>query len=47
VEDREAGMDNQVIDLSVEVAPAAEHVLNRIQSILPSRDLLVVAPAML
>jgi hypothetical protein len=46
VSDREAGLSDQPIDLPVEVTPTTNHVLNRIQPVLPRSDLSIIAPAM-
>ena len=45
--DLESALLNQLIDSTVQIAAAADDVLNRIQSVLPDDNLLVVAPAML
>jgi hypothetical protein len=45
--DLQAGLDDELIDLSVQVAATADDVLNGIQPILPRCNALVLAPAML
>jgi hypothetical protein len=46
VGDFHSGLRDELIDPSVEIAPAANHVLNGVQPVLPGSDLLVIAPAM-
>lgn len=43
--DLQAGLDDEVIDSSVQVAATADDVLNGVQPILPGCDALVLAPA--
>jgi hypothetical protein len=46
VNDLEAGLGDQPIDLPVEVTSASDHVLNWIQPVLPPSDLSIIAQAM-
>lgn len=46
VSDCEAGLGDQPIDLPVQVTSATNHILNRIQPVLPRGDRSVIAPAM-
>ena len=45
--DLQAGLDDELIDSSVQVAATADNVLNGVQPVLPGCDTLVLAPAML